>query len=72
MTVDFVSRVGIAVEEFHPLAAGDRVGGDGGLRADVWSERVVLRGATVVRRLVDGPDAGEVVIVAGGVRVLRA
>lgn len=71
MTVDFVSRVGIAVEEFHPLAAGDRVGVDGAC-ADVWSERVVLRGATVVRRLVDGPDAGEVVIVAGGVRVLRA
>ena len=50
---------GITIEEFHPLAAGDRVGVDGGLRADVWSERVVLRGATALRRFVDGPDAGE-------------
>ncbi len=51
--------LGITIEEFHPLAAGDRVGVDGGLRADVWSERVVLRGATALRRFVDGPDAGE-------------
>ena len=51
--------LGITIEEFHPLAAGDRVGVDGGLRADVWSERVVLRGATALRRFADGPDAGE-------------
>ena len=25
----------------------------------MWSERVVLRGATALRRFVDGPDAGE-------------
>jgi beta-galactosidase len=51
--------LGITVEEFHPLAAGDRVGVEGGLHADVWSERVVLRGAAAERRFVDGPDAGE-------------
>jgi beta-galactosidase len=51
--------LGIAIEEFHPLAAGDRVGVEGGLRADVWSERVVLRGAHAERRFADGPDAGE-------------
>jgi beta-galactosidase len=51
--------LGITIEEFHPLAAGDRVGVEGGLHADVWSERVVLRGAVAERRFTDGPDAGE-------------
>jgi beta-galactosidase len=51
--------LGITVEEFHPLAADDRVGVDGGLCADVWSERVVLHGAAAERRFGDGPDAGE-------------
>jgi beta-galactosidase len=51
--------LGLEIEEFHPLAVGDPVAVDGGLSGDVWSERVVLRGAEALRRFVDGPDAGE-------------
>jgi beta-galactosidase len=32
---------------------------DGGVRGDVWSERVILRGAAAERRFCDGPDGGE-------------
>jgi beta-galactosidase len=51
--------LGLEIEEFHPLAAGDLVTIDGDVTADVWSEHVVLRGAQAERRFVDGPDAGE-------------
>jgi beta-galactosidase len=51
--------LGLRIEEFHPLAAGDRVRVDGGLLADMWSELVILDGAQAERRFVDGPDAGE-------------
>jgi beta-galactosidase len=51
--------LGLTIEEFHPLGAGQAMTVEGGLRADVWSERVVLRGARAERRFVDGPDAGE-------------
>jgi beta-galactosidase len=51
--------LGLRIEEFHPLAAGDGVTVDGGLQANVWSELVILDGARAERRFVDGPDAGE-------------
>ena len=51
--------LGLQIEEFHPLAAGDPVALDDGLQGDVWSERVVLRGARALRTFADGPDAGE-------------
>lgn len=54
--------LGITIEEFHPLAAGDRVGVEGGLHADVWSERVVLRGAAAARPVRGRPRRGR----AGG------
>ncbi len=51
--------LGLEIEEFHPLAAEDAVTVDSGLRADVWSEHVILRGAEAERRFTDGPDGGE-------------
>jgi beta-galactosidase len=50
--------LGLTVEEFHPLAAGEQVVLDDGTTATVWSEKVVLRGATSLLRFADGPDAG--------------
>jgi beta-galactosidase len=51
--------LGLTIEEFHPLAAGEEVALEGGLSGDVWSERVVPGGAETVLRFLDGPDAGE-------------
>ena len=50
--------LGLTIEEFHPLPAGVRVRLDDGSSGDVWSERIVLDGATARRRFTDGPDAG--------------
>ena len=51
--------LGLTIEEFHPLAAGEAAALEGGLSGDVWSERVVPAGAETVLRFLDGPDAGE-------------
>ncbi|CAL9638958.1 beta-galactosidase [Streptomyces sp. enrichment culture] len=54
--------LGLTVEEFSPLLEGERVRltGPGGaeLRADVWTEFVVPRGAETVWTYADGPAAG--------------
>ncbi|MFB7633477.1 beta-galactosidase [Streptomyces sp. NPDC056149] len=53
--------LGLRVAEFWPLAEGRSVAvGDGALagRADLWSEEIVLEGATAVARFVDGELAG--------------
>jgi len=56
--------LGLSVEEFLPLRAGDRVrvawsaGDERELTADVWADDVVLEGAQVVARYLDGPAAG--------------
>ncbi|AXI79972.1 beta-galactosidase [Peterkaempfera bronchialis] len=54
--------LGLTVEEFLPLRAGQRVrlsdGGGRELTGDVWSETVVPRGAETVFRYQDGPAAG--------------
>jgi beta-galactosidase len=50
--------LGLTVEEFQPLHAGETVGLDGGLRADVWCEDLVLSGAVATHRYLDGPAAG--------------
>ncbi|MER7968933.1 beta-galactosidase [Streptomyces sp. NPDC096080] len=54
--------LGLTVEEFSPLLAGDTVrldGPDGAtLDADVWTEFVVPRGAETVWRYADGLTAG--------------
>ena len=49
--------LGVEVEEFLPLRAGETVG-VGGLRGDVWAEDVRLHGAEAVLSYVDGPAAG--------------
>ncbi|MEU0744453.1 beta-galactosidase [Streptomyces sp. NPDC006134] len=54
--------LGLTVEEFSPLPAGERVrltGPDGtGPAGDVWTEFVVPRGAETVWTYADGPAAG--------------
>ncbi len=50
--------LGITVEEFFPLRAGDRVALDDGTSADVWCELLHLTGAEAVASYADGPLAG--------------
>ncbi|HLL65013.1 MAG TPA: beta-galactosidase [Micromonosporaceae bacterium] len=50
--------LGLSVEEFLPLRAGELVALDKDLRADVWTERLMLDGAEPVLRYLDGPAAG--------------
>jgi beta-galactosidase len=51
--------LGLVVEEFHPLYSGQSVAVEGGTQGDVWSERILLRGAETEWRFLEGPDAGE-------------
>jgi beta-galactosidase len=50
--------LGLTVEEFLPLRAGETIRLEEGLTADVWAEHVVTAGAETVLRYVDGPAAG--------------
>ncbi len=50
--------LGVAVEEFLPLRAGERVRLSDGTAADVWTEDVKLTGAQTVLTYADGPAAG--------------
>lgn len=50
--------LGLTVDEFLPLRAGETVTLDGGLTGDVWAEHLLPHGAGVVRSYVDGPAAG--------------
>ena len=50
--------LGIAVEEFFPLRAGEVVSLDDGSLCSVWSELVHLDGATAVASFADGPVTG--------------
>jgi beta-galactosidase len=50
--------LGLTVEEFTPLRAGERVRLDSGVTGGVWSEVVTLRGAAPIWSYVDGPAAG--------------
>jgi beta-galactosidase len=54
----FRELLGVFVEEFAPLLAGDRVALDDGGSADVWSEDLRLAGAEAVVSYVDGPVPG--------------
>jgi beta-galactosidase len=50
--------LGLDIEEFEPLRAGQRVRLDDGSVADTWTERLRPRGATTLARYADGPLAG--------------
>ncbi len=50
--------LGVRVEEFFPLAAGQQVSLSGGGTATIWTELVSLEGADAVQTCVDGPVAG--------------
>jgi beta-galactosidase len=51
--------LGLTVEEFRPLRAGESVELDNGATGDMWTELVGLRGAEAVHSYRDGPAAGE-------------
>jgi beta-galactosidase len=51
--------LGLTVEEFTPLYAGEQVLLDNGTAGNVWSEIITLRGAEPVLSYVDGPAAGQ-------------
>jgi len=50
--------LGIGVEEFHPLRAGETIMLTGGHTGQVWSEPVRSAGAEPYWTYLDGPDAG--------------
>ncbi|WP_460675352.1 beta-galactosidase [Lentzea nigeriaca] len=50
--------LGLTVEEFTPLRAGERVRLGNGLTGAEWSEVVTMRGAAAIWSSVDGPAAG--------------
>jgi beta-galactosidase len=54
----FRETLGVFVEEFAPLLAGERVTLDDGGSADVWTEDLRLAGAEAVVRYLDGPVPG--------------
>lgn len=51
--------LGLTVEEFLPLPAGQTVELERGCLGDVWAEDLVLHGAEPVLHYVDGPAAGK-------------
>lgn len=54
----FRDLLGVRVEEFAPLLAGETVPLDDGTSVSVWTEKVRLAGATAVRTLAGGDLAG--------------
>jgi len=54
----FRDMLGVFVEEFAPLLAGERVTLDDGGSADLWTEDLRLTGADAIVRYVDGPVPG--------------
>ncbi|GAA3463103.1 beta-galactosidase [Saccharothrix longispora] len=51
--------LGLEVEEFLPLRAGERVSLSGGATGDVWAENLRPHGAETVLEYADGPAAGK-------------
>lgn len=54
----FRELLGVNVEEFTPVLAGERLTLASGAAASHWSERTRARGAEVIDTFVDGPAAG--------------
>ncbi|HET9142758.1 beta-galactosidase [Actinophytocola sp.] len=50
--------LGLVIEEFRPLRAGQTVRLDSGATGDVWAELIEPRGATTVASYLDGPAPG--------------
>ncbi|TQJ30037.1 beta-galactosidase [Microbacterium sp. SLBN-146] len=57
-TGPFRDLLGVQIEEFAPVAAGQTVTLDDGSRASLWSERGHATTAEVVASFADGPSAG--------------
>ena len=54
----FRELLGVRTEEFYALQSEERLTLDDGTTADLWSEKIHLRGAHTVRSFVDGALAG--------------
>jgi beta-galactosidase len=54
----FRALLGVRTEELYALQAGERLTLDDGTTADLWSEKIHLAGAEVVRSFTDGALAG--------------
>lgn len=54
----FRDLLGIRVDEFAPLLAGEPVGMDDGSAGRLWSERIEVTDAEVLRRFTSGPVLG--------------
>jgi beta-galactosidase len=54
----FRDLLGVRVEEFYPLLAGETLPLDDGTRVSVWTEKLRLAGASAVRTLAAGVLAG--------------
>lgn len=55
----FRELLGIRVDEFFPLAAGESITLDDDSTASMWAEHIVLAGATAVTSFTDGPVPGD-------------
>lgn len=54
----FRDLLGLAIDEFRPLADGEAVGLTTGARGSIWSESIRLRNAESIAAFADGPAAG--------------
>ncbi len=52
------SVLGLSIQEFLPLRKDETVGISNGLRGTIWSDDIVLEGATAVATYADGPARG--------------
>ena len=58
-TGPFRDALGVRVEEFAPVAAGETLHLTNGARSSLWSERLHTTTAEVVASFADGPSAGD-------------
>ncbi|MDG6101896.1 beta-galactosidase [Dactylosporangium aurantiacum] len=62
----FGDLLGVRIEEYFPLLAGESVALDDGTRGTVWTERGRTTGAEILARYADGPLAGAPALTRNG------
>jgi beta-galactosidase len=63
----FRDLLGLAIDEFRPLADGQIVSLSGGARGSIWSETIRVRDAETIDTFRDGPAAGSPALTRRGV-----
>jgi beta-galactosidase len=63
----FRQLLGLAIDEFRPLAEGSTVGLSSGARGSIWTEAIRTSDADVVAAFSDGPAAGSPALTRRGV-----